>query len=55
MALQQVAKYEKQEEFFSAIREVYELDVSSVDIRNAGWKADVIVEDAIWTAMHLEL
>jgi len=55
MALQQVAKYDKQEEFLSAIRDVYELDVSMLDIRNAGWKADVIVEDAIWTATHSEL
>lgn len=48
MALQQVAKYGKEEEFLRAVREVYKLDMSLLDRRDAGWETDVIVEDAIW-------
>jgi nucleoside-diphosphate-sugar epimerase len=55
MALQQVAKYGKEEEFLRTVREVYGLDVSSVDLRDAGFESDVVVEDATWNAAHSEL
>jgi len=55
MALQQVAKYGKEEDFLEAVRDVYGLDVSSLDLRDARWESDVIVEDATWTAVHSEL